>query len=72
MERAEPAEPRVRDAFMLVRADGWQLTEIAGLIDAGDLRVFVSKVFPLAAARLAYVLARQRGRHGKVALRVLE
>ncbi len=64
------ADKRVRDSFMLVRADGSQLTEIAGLIDAGDLRVFVAKVFPLAATRLAYMLARQSREHGKVAVRV--
>jgi len=63
-------EQRVRNAFMLVRADGSQLAEIANLIDAGELRVFVGVVFPLAAARLAYTRAQYGNRHGKVALRV--
>ncbi len=64
------ADQRARDAFMLVRADGSQLAEIANLIDAGELRVFVGVVFPLAAARLAYTRAQYGNRHGKVALRV--
>jgi NADPH:quinone reductase-like Zn-dependent oxidoreductase len=65
-------EQRVRDAFMLVRADGSQLAQITNLIDAGKLRVFVGKVFPLAEAREAYAQARQGGQRGKIALRVFE
>ena len=63
-------EQLARDAFMLVRGDGSQLAEIADLIDAGELRVFVGVVFPLAAARLAYTRAQYGNRCGKVALRV--
>ena len=65
-------ESRVRDAFMIVRADGSQLAQIAGMIDAGELRVFVGQIFELAAAREAYARAGQGGRRGKVALRVIE
>jgi len=61
-------EQRVRDAFMLVRADSCHLKQIAKLIDAGDLRVFLESVFPLAKAREAYVRARQGKMRGKVAL----
>jgi NADPH:quinone reductase-like Zn-dependent oxidoreductase len=68
----QSAEQRVRDAFMLVRADGSQLAEIADLIDAGELHVFVSTIFPLAAAQVAYARARQGLRRGKVVLRVGE
>lgn len=63
---------RTRDAFMLVRADGFQLTQIARLIDAGELRVFVGQVFPLARAREAYARAERGGMRGKVALLVSE
>ena len=66
------SEQRVRDAFMLAQANGCQLTEIANLIDAGELRVFVGTIFPLAAARVAYARARQGLRRGKVTLRVAE
>lgn len=64
------ADQRVRDAFMLVRADGSQLAEIADLIDAGKLRVFLEKVYPLPKAQEAYAHAKQGGMRGKIALRV--
>ncbi|MDB6121745.1 MAG: Alcohol dehydrogenase zinc-binding domain protein [Pedosphaera sp.] len=65
-------DQRTRDAFMLVRADGSQLTEIAELIDAGELQVFVAGVFPLAGAREAYDRAQKGKLRGKIALRVME
>ena len=66
------SEKRVRDAFLLVRADGLQLEQVAKLIDAGELRVFVEAVFPLARARESYVHAKNRGMRGKIALRVID
>ncbi|EEF59733.1 NADP-dependent oxidoreductase [Pedosphaera parvula] len=65
-------DQRTRDAFMLVRADGSQLAEIVKLIDAGELRVFVAGVFPLAEAREAYDRAQEGKLRGKIALRVAE
>jgi len=65
-------DPRVRDAFMIVRADGSQLSEIAWMIDAGELRVFVEQTFALAEAPQAFARAGQGGMRGKVALRVIE
>jgi NADPH:quinone reductase-like Zn-dependent oxidoreductase len=59
---------RSRDAFMLVRADGAQLAEIGGMIDAGELRVFVETVYPLAGAREAYARAERGRMRGKIAL----
>jgi NADPH:quinone reductase-like Zn-dependent oxidoreductase len=70
-QSAGAVDQRVRDAFMLVRADGSQLAQIAGLIDAGELCAFVEKVFPLAAARDAYAHAQRRRNRGKVALQVV-
>jgi NADPH:quinone reductase-like Zn-dependent oxidoreductase len=61
-------EPRVRDAFMLVRADGTQLKYIADLIDNQELSVFVEASFPLAQARAAFARARQGKMRGKIAL----
>jgi NADPH:quinone reductase-like Zn-dependent oxidoreductase len=69
---AQADEQRVRDAFMLVRADGCQLRQIARLIDAGDLRVFVEDIFPLAQARAAYARAQRGKMRGKIALQVAE
>ncbi|HTV40467.1 MAG TPA: NADP-dependent oxidoreductase [Candidatus Sulfotelmatobacter sp.] len=65
-------DPRVRDAFMIVRADGSQLAQIAWMIDAGELRVFPGPTFELARAREAYDRAAQGGIRGKVALRIIE
>jgi NADPH:quinone reductase-like Zn-dependent oxidoreductase len=64
------ADRRVRDAFMLVEANGSQLVEIAKLIDAGVLRVFLAEVFPLSEAAEAYARARQASMRGKMALQV--
>ena len=66
------ADQRARNAFMLVRADGSQLAEIANLIDTGELQIFVGTIFPLIASRIAYTRARSGLRRGKVALRVAE
>jgi NADPH:quinone reductase-like Zn-dependent oxidoreductase len=65
-------ELRVRDAFMIVRADGSQLTQIAWMIDAGELRVFPGPTFDLAEAREAYDRAAHGGIRGKVSLRIVE
>ncbi|HLZ53779.1 MAG TPA: zinc-binding dehydrogenase, partial [Verrucomicrobiae bacterium] len=71
-QSAGATEQHVRNAFLLVRADGRQLGQIATLIDAGDLRVFVEGTFPLARAREAYARAHQGKMRGKIALRVAE
>ena len=71
-QSASAAEQRIRDAFMLVRADGLQLGQIGDLIDAGELRIFVHEIFPLAKAREAYSRASQGNMRGKVAISVLE
>jgi NADPH:quinone reductase-like Zn-dependent oxidoreductase len=64
-------EPRVRDAYMIVRPDGAQLGVISDLIDAGVLRVFVEGVFPLHQAREAFEHAGRGHMRGKVALRAV-
>jgi hypothetical protein len=42
-----------------MQADGSQLAQMANLIDARELRVFVAAVFPLTEARAAYARAEQ-------------
>jgi NADPH:quinone reductase-like Zn-dependent oxidoreductase len=66
-----PLSQRSRDAFLLVRADGAQLAEIGRMIDAGELRVFVEAVYPLARAKDAYARAKEGKMRGKIALNVL-
>lgn len=68
--QSEKADQRARDAFMLVEADGSQLTEISKLIDAGELRVFVENVFPLTKTPEAYARAQKGKMRGKIALSV--
>lgn len=63
---------RSRDAFILVRADGRQLAELGGMIDAGELRVFTEAVYPLNEAKEAYARAEKGGMRGKIALSVVE
>jgi NADPH:quinone reductase-like Zn-dependent oxidoreductase len=58
----QTADPRVRDAFFIVEARRDQLTQIASLIDAGELRAVLGAQFPLAAAREAYEHKSQRGK----------
>jgi NADPH:quinone reductase-like Zn-dependent oxidoreductase len=64
-----PASDATRDAFFIVQANARQLTELARLIDAGELRPVVDAVFPLARARDAYEHRTQRG---KAVLRVVD
>ncbi len=46
--------PKVRDAYFIVRPDQRQLVEIAKLIDAGKLKTFVKAVVPLKDAAAAF------------------
>lgn len=69
----EPAEKdqRAKDAFFIVEPDLKQLTEVAGLIDSGKLRVFIESVFPLEKTREAYAHAVRGGLRGKVAIKII-
>ena len=62
-------DPQVKDAFFIVEPNQRQLTQIAGLLDDGKLRVFVDAQVPLAEAPIAYAgkAKRQQG-HGKVVI----
>jgi NADPH:quinone reductase-like Zn-dependent oxidoreductase len=63
-------ESHALDAFMLVSADAAQLSQIAGLIDAGELRIFIEEVFPLKKVREAYARAAEKHLRGKIILQV--
>jgi len=62
----------VEASFFLVKVTSQQLTEIAGLIDAGELRTHVGTVLPLADAREAHFIleGRRARRNGKIVLNV--
>ena len=63
-------DPRVHDAFFIVRADRAQLAEVARLVDAGSLRPVVARILPLAEGRAAYAPRSQGSTRGKIALRI--
>ncbi|HEX5505412.1 MAG TPA: NADP-dependent oxidoreductase [Thermomicrobiales bacterium] len=59
-----------RGAFVVVRPDRGELTELAGLLDAGRLRPLVAAVLPLTEAHVAYERGRREHPRGKIVLRV--
>jgi NADPH:quinone reductase-like Zn-dependent oxidoreductase len=63
-------EEGIDDAFFIVESDRKQLTEIAGLLEAGSLRPVVDTVVPLAQASEAYRGSIERRRRGKVVIAV--
>lgn len=60
----------VRQPAFYTRASAQDLTEIAGLIDAGQLKPIVGRVFPLQEARHAHELSESGHARGKIVLRV--
>jgi NADPH:quinone reductase-like Zn-dependent oxidoreductase len=61
---------QARGIFFIVRPDRGQLSELAALVDAGQLRPLVSEVFELRNAREAYETMLQGHLRGKIVLRV--
>jgi NADPH:quinone reductase-like Zn-dependent oxidoreductase len=60
-------DERTKEAFFIVEPDQQQLTEVARLLDAGKLHVFVDAEVPLAGAPAAYAgKAERRNGYGKV------
>ncbi|HEY6294584.1 MAG TPA: NADP-dependent oxidoreductase [Streptosporangiaceae bacterium] len=62
----------VRGVFFVVRPDGTQLRELAGLIDTGQLRPVVSAVFELGALADAFLAKRGERAPGKVVISIRE
>ena len=58
--------------FFIVEPNRAQLVELAGLVDAGELRSLVDSVFPLDEAPSAFARSMEPGKRGKVVLRVVE
>jgi len=63
------SDPREREAFFIMRPDREQLNEIARLIDTGQLRPVVDRVFPLSLARQAF---EHKAARGKAVLNVVD
>jgi NADPH:quinone reductase-like Zn-dependent oxidoreductase len=60
----------VRGEGVMVRPDASQLTQIAALIDAGDLKPAVTTILPLAEAQQAHELSQTGHVRGKIVLQV--
>jgi NADPH:quinone reductase-like Zn-dependent oxidoreductase len=67
----EAAAYGVRGVGMLVQPNASQLTEIAGLVDAGTVKTIVEAVFPLRDADKAQQLGETNRARGKIVLRVV-
>jgi len=61
-----------RGEYVFITPNGARLGEIAGLIDAGKLRVLIEKEFPLAEARAAQELSATGRARGKIVLKVAD
>ena len=65
-----PEGAQIETVYFVVESNRGQLLEVARLVDAGEVRPEIDSVFPLAEARDAFERTEQRGKHGKVVLRV--
>lgn len=68
---ATAAERGFRQKTMLVHPDAGQLTQIAGMIDSGKLRVIVDAVVPLAEAARAHRMNETGHTRGKIVLKIV-
>jgi NADPH:quinone reductase-like Zn-dependent oxidoreductase len=62
----------VRGIHILAKPNGWQLNEITKLVDAGYVKPYIDKVFPLKEAYKAHELVEKSHTRGKIVLRVVE
>ena len=60
----------IETVYFVVAPNREQLLDVARLVDAGELLPAIDSVFPLADARAAFERSEQRGKRGKVVLRV--
>jgi NADPH:quinone reductase-like Zn-dependent oxidoreductase len=58
--------------YFVVEPSRAQLIELARRVDAGELRPEIDSVFPLEEAGAAFARVAERGKHGKVVLRVAD
>lgn len=70
-DRSKAEARGVQVAGYTAQPNGRQLAEIAGLIDAGKVRVHIDRVFPLAEAAKAQRTLEQEHNRGKIVLKVM-
>ena len=69
---AHGQERAIRATYFVVAPNRGQLVELARLVDGGDLRPIIDRVFPFAAAREAFKYSLRPVRSGKIVIRVAE
>lgn len=62
---------KIEVTYFVVEPNREQLVQLAGMIDAGELRPAIDSVFPLSDARAAFERSLASGKRGKVVLRVV-
>jgi NADPH:quinone reductase-like Zn-dependent oxidoreductase len=67
-----PADTEIATDYFVVEPNREQLVALAELVDGGEIRPAIDAVFPLAEARAAFERSMERGKRGKVVLRVAE
>jgi NADPH:quinone reductase-like Zn-dependent oxidoreductase len=67
-----PREAAISTAYFIVEPSREQLVELAALVDGGDLRPSIDRVFPLADARDAFERSVSHAGRGKIVLRVAD
>jgi NADPH:quinone reductase-like Zn-dependent oxidoreductase len=70
ISETEARQHGARGLFFIVEGDRSQLEELAKLIDAGSLKIFVSATLPLERAREAFELGAKGHTRGKIVLQV--
>jgi NADPH:quinone reductase-like Zn-dependent oxidoreductase len=69
---ASTSGPCIWESLLLLRSHAAPLSQIGNLIDAGEIRVFVDSVYPLARTKRAYAKASRRTHIGAISARVVE
>lgn len=70
-DEQQAAAHQARQAFVFIQPDAEILARLAGLVDAGQLKVYLEDVLPLAEARKAHELSQGGHVRGKLVLQVL-
>ncbi len=65
-------DDKIETSYFVVEPNREQLVELAGMIDAGELRPAIDSVFPLTDGRAAFERSVASGKRGKVILRVAD
>jgi NADPH:quinone reductase-like Zn-dependent oxidoreductase len=69
-EPPQPGSGEIRAVYFVVEHDRDQLAELTRIADAGELRPLIDRVFPFDDFRAAFERSMERGKRGKVVLRV--